>query len=111
MYIEITEEDFDFLHHTSCKLSDELIDIWRFEHHFGNRFTRYDMETLKSLNKSIYAYWIDGQDNNLQALVAYKLLSKQHKSGLFWDPMPINDKVNDVWGWCVISTRLNEGAS
>ena len=104
MNIEITEDDFDFLYQTSCKVIDDMKDSWRFEHHFGN-----DMETLKSIDKPLYAYWTGGQDNNLQALVAYKLLSKQYKSGLFWDMAPQSDKTNDVWGWCVISTRPNEG--
>ena len=113
MYIEITDEDFGFLYHESYKLiQDRRLSLYncieRLEHHFGKRFTRGDIEILKNLNKDLYAYCIDGHDNNLQALVAYKLLSKQHESGLFWDPMLKNDKFNEAYGWVVISTRPNE---
>jgi len=118
--IEITDEDFGFLYHESYKIIQDkrlskydrierLADhIDRLDYHFGSRFTLGDIEDLKHLNQDLYAYCIDGHDNNLQALVTYKLLSKKYESGLFWDQTLKNDKFNEAYGWVVISTRPND---
>ena len=87
MSVDLSDKDIESLNNSSMT-SFYHAQSNRFEHHKGN------IEDIKEDGKGTLLWY--GEDNKLDALIAYQYYSQEHKCVLLWDMVE-----NSTMQWCL----------